>query len=287
VRPDPLRDQPWGQRARAVAAAARDDDVTADGRDGGVGDRLREPAGKADPSRLRVDRDDPRRGRVGLCRAAADDEHAIAERRGGGMRGWLREVAQSPHFVRGGIERVDATVRRSVRQRSARDDHAPTRRGDGGVSHWVGQARDDACSLAGPPGDDRVQPGAAGVAADDVRLAAERGGRLIAAWGGQRADPCDRAACGVDPQDLVELADAVAASELVDEPADRDCGAVVEDGGDAADRALAASGNRADLGRRNVGGIQPAQKQELVPDGSDGRVLERRRERARGPGADA
>src|SRR5207249_447598 len=145
------------------------------------------------------------------------------------------------------VEHVDRSAGIPAWKRAAGDDDPAVGRGRGRVTDWSGQAGNDACARARTPGHDRVQPARTRVAADDVRLAVENGGRVVAARCRQRPYPDRRARHGIDPEDLVQLADAVAAAELVDGRADPGCGAVVENEGQPADRPRAAAVDRADV----------------------------------------
>src|SRR5207244_10822868 len=122
--------------------------------------------------------------------------------------------------------------------------------GPRGVRHGRGRMGGDAGPGAWSPGNDRVEPAGAGVAADHVRSAADNGRGLV---GARRRQPTRRrgaARTRIDTDDRVELADTVAAAEQVDRTADRGGGAVVQGGRESA--VAASSGRAGDEGR--VGG---------------------------------
>ena len=116
---------------------------------------------------------------------------------------------------------------------------------------------DDARPAARPPGDDRVQPPAAGEAADDVGRSADRSGTLVGA--GRRQPPDGRDPTrGVNAEDLVELARRVPPAEQVHGAAELDRGPVVERSRQPRQKAIAAGTGDSDRIRGDVRGREAA-----------------------------
>src|SRR5215831_16411897 len=163
------------------------------------------------------------------------------------MRRGPREAPQSSHSAGSRIEDVDRTARGPIGEGSSRDHDLSSRSGDPRVADRNRQPCHDVGGPAWAPADDRVQPCPTGVPADDVGLISDGGSGLVAARGQHLPDPLDGPGTRVDPQDLIQLADAVPAAELVGKAPDPYSGAVVEDGRKATDRPLTASHDCADI----------------------------------------
>jgi hypothetical protein len=155
-------------------------------------------------------------------------------------------------------------------------------RGRRGVAKGRRQVRDDAGRASGPVGDDRVEPAAAGVAADHVGGAAP-GGRGLVRARRRQARRRRHVPVRVDAQDPVELGGAVPASEQVDGAAEG-CGrGVVQRSGESAGAAGARTVEQDETVGGGVGGGQAAGEQDPARGRRRRRVLERRGQRRRPP----
>src|SRR4029077_8139301 len=101
-------------------------------------------------------------------------------------------------------------------------------------------------------GQDRVQPANARVAPDDIRGRADAGGARIAAGGREPTGDRHLAGARIEPQDVIELTDAVTPTEEVDEVAESDGRSVVLYGRESHSIALRAVPDDVDLARGGV-----------------------------------
>ena len=232
------------------------------------------PAG-AQAAARGVDCGDASDGRADRRAAAADHVGDPVERRGGGMCHRRRQLG----------DRLQRSVRRvevehdpacgSVGRRPAGDHELAVGRGHRRVAQRHGQPGRHARGRAGRPGEDRVQPARARVAADDVGLPRDHRRRDVRRRLRQVADDA-RAAARVDLDDLVELARPVAAAEDVGRPAEADGRGVVAHARQRSAHRVAMTRDEADVRHRGVGRVQAAEQERARTARRGGGVLQRR-----------
>ena len=181
-----------------------------------------------------------------------------------------------------GRELEDGRAGRPVLQRAARDQETPARRGNRGIPDRERQPCDDSRSDPGSVGHDRVEPPCPCVPAHHVGGTADRGRRRVRAR--RRQPPHDRGVPGrrVDPDDLVELRDTVAAAEHVGVAPDGRRARVVTRRRKMTHDPSAGGVELDDLIRGRVGRREPAEEQRLPADDGTRWILKWRRQPACG-----
>ena len=171
-----------GRRDRAARrVAAEHEDRAADGCRGEIGARDRERSRRTHVARRDVDRDDPVGRRPSV---APRPPTTYTTEPSDAAAACVVGAGSFPSRTTRPLDGVNASTSElavPVLERPARN-HEPVPGGrDGRVAERVGEMRDDVRCRAGPPGDDRVEPARAGVAADDVGGAADRRGARVRA----------------------------------------------------------------------------------------------------------
>ena len=208
-----------GDRPGFVATSG-DEDSSRVGNRGEIRSGRVELADDANAARCRIDRDDAvGRGSDGATTSSDHEgERADARSRRVGRR--RRQPAEPEDPACGGDVLVDGIARCTRLERAARDDEPVADGRDRGIPERVRQAGDDPRASTGAPRDDRVQPTAARVSADDVRRPADGRGGLVRAARRQMPDRLRSPGVRVDHQDRVELRGGGSPAEQVHVAAD-------------------------------------------------------------------
>ena len=224
----------------------------------------------ADATSGRVDRDDRGLWFVGVVLPAHQNDFVPHADRGS-VRYGLREITDFGHGRRRRIEEVDRG--RGVRGGSGpADDHEPAvHRADCRIAESDREMRDDPRAGVGCVGDDGVEPVRAGVAADDVRRVTDGRGDRVGGLRRERAGG-SRCAVRVDPQDRVELADAIAAPEQIQGVVEHGARGIVESCWQGRQGSHGRVSYRSDTRRRAPRRVESRGKDDLVTDCSGGGV---------------
>jgi hypothetical protein len=229
--------------------------------------------GRHDFATYGIDRHDGGRRRSDDRAPPADDIDEPAKARCRRVCGRRGQGPHPGHAAGGGVEREHARARGPVRPRAARDHDLAVDGGHGRIAQRRRQMADDNAWMARLPANDRVQPTGPGVAADDVLRVTDRGTRLVRTRSRQPTD--GRMASGRDPDDSVELRNAVAAPEEIDGVAEPGCGRVMKRLRERRD-GPAARPHELDPGRGHVGGRETSGEDHPAAPRCRCRVLDRR-----------
>ena len=238
-----------------------------------------EGSGRPDAPGLQIDRVDAGGRSVGQRAATADQIDQPSEGCCGGVRRRMGQRRNAPHLAGDRIEREHSPAGGSVLERAACDHDEPADGRDGRVAHGERQVGDNARPGAGTPGDNRVEPAAAGETSDDVCGCRNRGRRAVGAGGGQVSGGRGHPGREIDAGDARELTGSVTAAEDVGRTPDAHARRVVDRVRQTAERAAPSAADDERLAQRGVGGTEPCEQRDTPScEGNRRRILDGERQ---------